>query len=209
LESVGQGQESAAFFRALTNVTMRYLVSVGPHAIVEVLGGMVMYKIGFIALLLTLPLGACGEDSQPMPEPSVSGDAHFTATISGAYQGQVAGPGAYVLLPEAGFEKQGYFFLADGRGLRPHGITFILPRGMEPRRYSLESVSPFDMGITPSVRVDHDTGTATLSSDRNTQGFLKFRSVPGDNVSGNFDFTTEDIDGKQINVSGRFSFATK
>jgi len=166
-----------------------------------------MYKIGFIAVLLTFPLGACGDDSQSVPEPLASGNTHFTATISGAYQGQVAGPGAYVLLPDAGFEKQGYFFLADGRGLRPHGITFVLPRGMEPRRYSLESVSPFDLGTAPSVRVDRDTGAATLSSDRNTRGYLEFNSVSRENVSGNFEFTTEDLDSKQISVSGRFSFA--
>ncbi|MCZ6868162.1 MAG: hypothetical protein O7G84_01500, partial [Gammaproteobacteria bacterium] len=63
-----------------------------------------------------------------------------------------------MLLPEAGFEHQGYFFVADGQGMRAHGLTFVLPRGIAPGKHTLESPAPFDIGTAPSVRVDRDMG---------------------------------------------------
>ncbi len=106
------------------------------------------------------------------PEASPSKDVGFEAVIAGSYEGEVSGTGVLVLLPEAGFEKQGYFFLSDGHGIRPHGVTFVLPRGLTPGKHILESPSPFDIGTVPSVRVDRDTGDSVLSSELNTSGFL-------------------------------------
>jgi hypothetical protein len=137
----------------------------------------------------------------------------FEAQIKGAYEGRVFGTGVLKFLENAGYDKQGYYFLADGRGIRPHGVTFILPRGMATGRYELTSTSPFNIDAEPSVRVDRDTGNATISSERNTSGFIIVDSFPvdesklcGSNVVGNFEFQTVDRDKQPIKVKGSFSF---
>jgi hypothetical protein len=147
------------------------------------------------------------------PAASSSQDAGFEAVITGSYEGKVSGTGVLMLLPEAGFEQQGYFFLADGRGIRLHGVTFVLPRGLTPGQYTLESPSPFDIGTVPSVRVDRDMGDSVLSSERNTSGFLDLIAFPddenslsGSDVLGSFEFETEDSGGQKITVKGKFSF---
>ena len=147
---------------------------------------------------------------------SAAPDVGFKAVISGSYQGVASGAGILQLLPDAGFSKQGYFFLADGRGMRPHGVTFILPRGISSGRHELMSPSPLNIGTVPSVRVDRDTGAAIVAADRNTSGFLDLSTFPADetklsgsNVAGSFAFVTEDAEGRKINVTGTFSFETK
>lgn len=137
----------------------------------------------------------------------------FGAVITGSYEGDVSGTGVLKLLPDAGFEKQGYFFLADSQGIRPHGVTFVLPRGIVPGHYVLESPSPLDIGNVPSVRVDKDTGIAVISADKKTSGFIELNRFPtdetalsGSDVKGRFEFDTEDLKGQRITVKGSFSF---
>lgn len=174
---------------------------------------------GWLRLMFLVCLaGALAACDQPAPETrdsntSEGSDAEFEAVITGSYDGDVSGPGVLVLLADAGLEKQGYYFLADGQGVRDHGVTFILPRGTAPGRHTLQSTSAFDIGSLPSVRVDRDTGSATLSADRNTSGLLELTAFPNDernlrgaSVSGEFRFETEDADGQKITVTGSFSF---
>lgn len=143
-------------------------------------------------------------------------DAGFDAVITGAYDGDVSGAGVLKFLPDAGFDKQGYFFLADGQGIRAHGVTFVLPRGLAPGRHELASPSPLELGTVPSVRVDRDMGDSVLSSEMNTSGFLDLTAFPedenglsGSDVAGRFEFETEDPKGRRISVTGRFSFKAK
>ena len=140
----------------------------------------------------------------------------FEAVITGTYEGKASGNGVLVLLPNAGFEKKGYFFLSDGRGLRPHGVTFVLPRGLAPGKHALGNPSPFDLEKVPSVRVDRDMGNATESSGRNTSGSLDLTRFPddesklsGSDVAGSFEFQTENPKGERISVTGKFSFKVK
>ncbi len=140
----------------------------------------------------------------------------FEAVITGTYDGEASGTGVLVLLPDAGFEKQGYFFLSDGQGIRPHGVTFVLPRGLTTGKHTLESPSPFDVGTVLSVRVDRDMGDSVLSSEKNTSGFLDLIAFPddennlsGSDVTGSFEFETEDPKGQKITVKGTFSFKAK
>ena len=139
--------------------------------------------------------------------------AGFQATVTGSYEGEVSGSGVLVLLPGAGFEKKGYFFLADGQGIRAHGVTFILPRGISRGKYPLKSPSPFGIGTVPSVRVDRDMGDSVRSADNNTSGFLELEAFPaaeqglsGSDVRGKFEFETESSTGERITVKGDFSF---
>lgn len=161
-------------------------------------------------------LAACDQPTPETQNSNTSGAKNigFEAVITGSYDGEVSGPGVLVLLADAGFEKQGYYFLTDGQGIRDHGVTFILPRGTAPGRYTLQSTSPLDIGKLPSVRVDRDTGDATLSADKKTSGYLELTAFPNDeskltvsSVGGEFKFETEDAKGERITVTGTFSFA--
>lgn len=171
-----------------------------------------------VVSLFPLILWSCDEtNSQQEPrEASRSNDVGFEALIEGSYRARVSGRGVLVLLPEAGFEKQGYFFLADGQGIRPHGVTFVLPRGLAPGKHKLASPSPLAIGTMPSVRVDREMGNSVLSSEKNTSGFLDLIVFPddesklnGSDVAGSFELETEDLEGLKITVKGTFSFKVK
>lgn len=164
--------------------------------------------LGYALLMLCTTTGAFAQSDTSTPA-----TAAFEAVIAGSYQGVASGAGVLVLLPDAGFAKQGYFFLADGRGLRPHGVTFVLPRGISQGRHELTSPLPLNIGTVPSVRIDRDTGTATIASERNTSGFIELTAFPADesrlagsDVTGHFELETENASGQKINVKGAFSF---
>ncbi len=168
-----------------------------------------------LLLCAALILPSC-DDAPTQAESSTSSetqDAGFEAAITGAYEGQVSGDGVLVFLADAGFDKQGYYFLADGRGVRAHGVTFVLPPGLTAGKHELASPAPLDIGTVPSVRVDRDMGDSVASSDRNTTGFLDLTAFPNDpgemsgsDAAGSFAFETEDAKGQRIAVEGRFSF---
>ena len=55
-----------------------------------------------------------------------------------------------------------------------------------------------------------------LSSEKHTSGFLDLIAFPNDennlsgsDVTGNFEFETEDLKGQRIRVKGKFSFEVK
>ena len=178
---------------------------------------MPLIRILFL-LWLGLILPSCDETASESGSDGAaqSKDAGFEAVITGSYEGEVSGPGVLVLLPEAGFEKRGYFFLSDGQGIRPHGVTFVLPRGLATGKHALESPSPLDIGTVLSVRVDRDMGDSVLSFETNTSGFLDLTAMPddetsvsGSEVTGSFEFETEDRTGEKITVKGTFSFKAK
>jgi hypothetical protein len=171
----------------------------------------------FLAASLAL-VNACDGKSDDQRDaasetPTSSG---FEAEITGAYAGQSNGDGVLTYLPDAGFDRNGYYFLADGQGLRDHGVTFILPTNIGTGRHDLVSVSPFDIGSLPSVRVDRDMGDKIVSSDRNISGYLELDRFPGTPahltgfaVSGSFAFQAEGLEARTVTVTGRFSFVAK
>jgi hypothetical protein len=168
-----------------------------------------------ILVCLALILPSCDETPSEgeSPETSKTKNVGFEAVITGSYEGEVSGIGVLMLLPEGGFENQGYFFLSDGQGIRPHGVTFVLPPGLAPGKHRLESPSPLSIGTVPSVRVDRDMGDSVLSCEKNTSGFLDLITFPddqnefrGSDVTGSFEFETEDLEGRKITVKGTFSF---
>lgn len=169
-------------------------------------------------VFLALILPSCDETpaQKENRRSSQSNDVGFEAVITGSYEGKVSGSGVLMLLPEAGFDKQGYFFLADGQGVRGHGVTFVLPRGLVPGSHKLASPSPLKIGTVPSVRVDRDLENSVVSADKNTSGYLDLiafpedeRSLSGSDVAGNFEFETKNLKGETITVKGSFSFKIK
>lgn len=176
-----------------------------------------MIRIMFL-VCLGLVLPSCDETPSQgkSHRSSNTKDVGFDAAITGAYEGDVSGGGVLVLLPQAGFNKQGYFFLSDGQGIRPHGVTFVLPRGLAPGQHQLKSPAALAIGTVPSVRVDRDMGDKVISSGMNTTGFLDLtafaddeNNLSGSDVAGRFEFETEDANGRKITVKGKFSFKAK
>lgn len=176
-----------------------------------------IFRILFLVFAV-LNLPSCDETSsqeQKSEDPKTNA-VGFEAVITGSYEGKVSGTGILVLLPKAGFEKQGYYFLADGRGIRSYGVTFILPRGLAPGKHMLKSPPPLNIGTVPSVRVDRDMGSSVLSADRNTSGSVNLIAFPkdesklsGSDVVGSFEFQTQDPKGQKVTVKGKFSFKAK
>ncbi len=167
-----------------------------------------------LLIVSTLVLASCSTGSFEAESSSTQTESvGFEARITGAYEGEVLGTGVLSFLPEGGFQRQGYFFLADSQGVRPHGVTFVLPRGLGVGRHELESPSPLDIGTVPSVRVDRDLGASVASYQENTGWFINLTAFPNDDgnlsetvVSGNFEFEAEDSEGEMIMVAGAFSF---
>ena len=166
-----------------------------------------------VAVVGVLVLVSCAADVEETPTELQTEDVGFEARITGAYEGDVAGPGVLLFLPDAGFERQGYFFIADAQGLRPNGVTLVLPPGLTPGRHVLESPAPLDIGTVPSVRVDRDMGTSITSFQERTAGFVDLTEFPDDPqnltgalVSGSFEFETDGPEGQMIVVGGEFSF---
>jgi hypothetical protein len=169
-----------------------------------------------LCLCALLLISCGGESPETQTGETPAEDVRFEAQISRAYQGDVAGPGILTFLPTAGFAGQGYFFVADDSGVRPHGVTLVLPPGTGPGRHVLESPAPLDIGTVPSVRVDRDLGTAVVAYQDNTFGFVDLREFPEDvenltgaAVAGTFEFETQNQEGELIAVSGEFSFTVE
>lgn len=137
-------------------------------------------------------------------------DAAFEARIDGGYEAGIEGPGAYVRVPGSSFAPQGYWFLADDRGDRPHGVTFVLPVGIEEGRHELQDPQPFEMGTVPSVRIDRLAGNTVLSSTGPTEGWIELDAIPedvrGGPLTGRFSFETVMPERGPVTVEGRFDF---
>lgn len=160
-----------------------------------------------LATWLGLAAGSTGAEAE-------QAEAGFTARIGGAYEARISAPGVLVHLPFGGSERKGYYFLADAQGVRPHGITFVLPPDIGSGRHELQNPTPFELGTVVSVRVDRDIDGAVVAADRNTSGHLILDGFPdgatepnGAVVSGSFAFETEFPDGARIEAEGEFSFA--
>lgn len=170
------------------------------------------YFISILTVLNALPSTGCereaaGDNAAPTPA-----DAGFSATVTGAVEGRVSGEGVLHFIENDGRGCKGYYFLADGRGLRDYGVTFTLPAGTQAGRFALESPHPLDVGTVASVRVDHDAGDRTLSWEQNTTGMLNLSAFPqggGGLVEGDFEFQTENANGDRVRVKGSFSFTAK
>jgi hypothetical protein len=167
-------------------------------------------------ILLLVSLVLVPPSSARNAEPSKAQNTGFEAVIEGAYSGNVAGAGVLKFLPQGGVHKQGYYFLADGQGVRAHGVTFVLPPGARVGKRELASPSPFEIGTVASVRVDRDMGNSVVSAQDNSTGCLDLtafpddaRRSPGSQVAGRFEFETEDRNGRKIMVKGTFSFKVK
>lgn len=138
-------------------------------------------------------------------------EAGFTASVSGAIEVQVSGPGLFFEVPayeSAAVKRPQYFVIANVGGVRENGITFSIPSGQQ-GTCQLVDGTPFEIGRHCEVRVE--LGSATDYFNKQTSGTLNLISLPakaGDGlpVQGEFEFEVSNSEGELVKVKGQFSF---
>lgn len=170
--------------------------------------------VGEWLILATMTMTVAGCEGGGSVPRAVGGDG-FQASVRGAVDGSIAGPGVLRFLPPSRTvigTRSGYYFLADDTGVRDLGITFTIPAGTGPGTYALVSGSPLEVGRNFEVRVDHSTADGVVSFSRETEGSLTLVELPGiadsKRVTGNFRFTTQNPTGTEVEVDGTFEFKT-
>lgn len=162
----------------------------------------------FAALTLLSVVAACDDDS------AKSGlGTMFAGEVSGEFTGKVVGDGVLKRQNSGGTDGQGYFYLADDEGERDLGVTFVLPNNVAPGHHPIASAGDSETGKVFSVRIDRDMGSTLHSMEKNAEGYLDIVRFPGDGgkgpVTGTYDVTVEDADGKAVRVTGVFDFVAK
>ena len=146
----------------------------------------------------------------------------FSAEITGVFEGNVKGPGIIQYVPPAKTSSgdiPGHYLIADDTGLRDFGVigvTITLPITAQPGKQDLVSAQPFDVGKYYEVCVDRAFVHRVISYSQNTKGSLTLISFPnapeviaGSEISGSFEVSTENSEGKRVKVLGRFLFKAK
>lgn len=160
------------------------------------------------SFVLLAALAACDDES------ATSGlGTMFAGEVSGEFSGKVAGDGVLKHQTDGGPDGQGFFYLADDEGARDLGVTFVLPNNVAPGHHAIASADDAEQGKVFSVRIDRDMGTTLHSMEKNAEGYLDIVRFPNDGgkgpVTGSYDITVEDSEGKAVRVTGVFDFVAK
>jgi hypothetical protein len=145
--------------------------------------------------------------------------AAFSAEITGAFEGGVKGPGIIQYSQPSKTSTgdiPGHYLIADDTGFRDLGVTITLPISAQPGKHDLVSAQPLDVGKYYEVCVDRAIGHKVISYSQNTKGSLTLISfakapevIAGSEISGSFEVSTENSEGKRVKVVGRFLFKGK
>ena len=180
----------------------------------------------FPALILVFVIIGCSDspNDTTMEEPKVQ-PSRFTANVSGAVNGEVSGTGIVTYLGPRERDtvtgnRPGYFLIAnintDFPGERGFTITFRIPDKAQPGNYALKTPDPRKVGENFDVRVERVVEGKLISYQTNTDGtitlsrFSPDRAYPdiGD-ITGTFQFVTENSKGDRISANGAFEFPLK
>lgn len=182
-----------------------------------------MYQIlGQTAALIMLLVSSGCSDSSTAPasqEPKVD-QSGFTASLSGAVSGEVSGAGVVTYLPPKEGDpvtgvRPGYFLVAnlnsERNDRREFLIIFRVPGEAQPGHYDLVTPDPLRVGENFDVRVEMVEEGRSISYQSNTEGtitledFAPHSAGSGDsNITGTFQFVTENSQGGQISATGTF-----
>jgi len=154
-------------------------------------------------------------------EPKVD-HSGFTASVSGSVNGEVSGGGIVTYLPPKERDpvtgiRPGYFLIANLNPDRTEGkefiITFRIPDKAQPGNYNLTTPDPLKVGENFDVRVETIEEGKSISYQTNTEGTLTLDNFSPDrtnpdlrNITGTFQFVTENSEGRQISANGTFDF---
>lgn len=180
----------------------------------------------FAALIILLVITGCSDspNDTAIEEPKVELPG-FTANVSGAVNAEVSGAGIVTYLGPKERDivtgnRPGYFLIAnintDLTGERGFTITFRIPDEAQPGNYTLMTPDPRKVGENFDVRVEWVEEGKLISYQTNTDGTITLNNFSPDrtypdisNITGTFQFVTENSEGDRISANGTFDFPSK
>ena len=172
------------------------------------------------ALIMLLVSSGCSDSSDlASQEPKVD-QSGFTASLSGSVNGEVSGAGIVTYLPPKEGDpvtgvRPGYFLVAnlnsDRNDQREFLIIFRVPGEAQPGHYDLVTPDPLRVGENFDVQVEMVEQGRSISYQTNTEGTITLEDFApnsagsgNSNISGTFQFVTENSEGGQISATGTF-----
>lgn len=180
----------------------------------------------FAVLIILLVITGCSDstDDTTIEEPKVEHPG-FTANVSGAVNAEVSGAGIVTYLGPKERDivtgsRPGYFLIAnintDLTGERGFTITFRIPDEAQPGNHNLMTPDPRKVGENFDVRVERVEEGKLISYQTNTDGTITLNNFSPDrtypdisNITGTFQFVTENSEGERISANGTFDFPFK
>ncbi len=177
----------------------------------------------FAALIILLVITGCSDSPNEtgIEEPKVEHPG-FTANVSGAVNAEVSGAGIVTYLGPKERDivtgsRPGYFLMAnlnsDVMGERGFTITFRIPAEAQPGNHNLVTPDPLKVGENFDVRVERVEEGKLISYETNTDGTITLNNFSPDrtypdisNITGTFQFVTENSEGDRISANGTFDF---
>lgn len=177
----------------------------------------------FAALIILLVITGCSDSPNEtgIEEPKVEHPG-FTANVSGAVNAEVSGAGIVTYLGPKERDivtgsRPGYFLMAnlnsDVMGERGFTITFRIPAEAQPGNHNLVTSDPLKVGENFDVRVERVEEGKLISYETNTDGTITLNNFSPDrtypdisNITGTFQFVTENSEGDRISANGTFDF---
>lgn len=177
----------------------------------------------FAALIILLVITGCSDSPNEtgIEEPKVEHPG-FTANVSGAVNAEVSGAGIVTYLGPKERDivtgsRPGYFLMAnlnsDVMGERGFTITFRIPAEAQPGNHNLVTSDPLKVGENFNVRVERVEEGKLISYETNTDGTITLNNFSPDrtypdisNITGTFQFVTENSEGDRISANGTFDF---
>ena len=142
--------------------------------------------------------------------------------MSGAVNAEVSGAGIVTYLGPKERDivtgsRPGYFLMAnlnsDVMGERGFTITFRIPAEAQPGNHNLVTSDPLKVGENFNVRVERVEEGKLISYETNTDGTITLNNFSPDrtypdisNITGTFQFVTENSEGDRISANGTFDF---
>lgn len=173
-------------------------------------------------LIILLVIGGCSDPSTDAPGEPKANQSGFTASVSGSVDGEVSGAGVATYLPPKERDpvtgsRPGYFLVAnlnsDGTGEREFLFIFRIPDQAQPGNYDLVTPNPLKVGENFDVQVEMVEEGKSISYQTNTVGTITLEDFAPDgmdsgnsNITGTFQFVTENSEGDQISATGTFDF---
>jgi hypothetical protein len=172
-------------------------------------------------LIMLLVLSGCSDSSKdPATEEPKVNHSGFTASLSGSVNGEVSGAGVATYLPPKERDpvtgiRPGYFLVAnlnsDRTEEREFLIIFRVPGKAQPGNHDLVTPDPLKVGENFDVQVEMVEDGKSISYQNNTEGTITLKNFAPDrtdsdisNITGTFQFVTENSEGGQISATGRF-----
>jgi hypothetical protein len=179
-------------------------------------------------LSIMLVITGCSDSTTDPVTKEPKGDrSGFTATVTGAVNGEVSGVGIVTYLPPKERDivtgnRPGYYMLANNLSTDPKEerefiIIFRIPEGAQPGNYNLMPPDPLQVGHDFDVQIETiEEGKSIASYQTNTEGIITLDNFSPDRISpetstikGTFQFVTENNDGEQVAVYGTLDFPSE